>query len=301
MLISIVIPIYNAAQYLEQCIKSILNQSNTNFELILINDGSTDNSLKICEEYAKIDQRIRIFTQTNQGVSAARNLGLKYSNGEWITFIDADDIIENNYIPSLDSRTSSLIILNWKELQTENIKEYLSEQYIKKESKISFLNEHIHKDIIRCPWGKFYKKEIIDNHNIQFNEKFRIGEDTLFVLDYLYYCKNIEVIANSFYKYRTYNNTSKYKQEINKTLEYFEHFLPLYNRLSCNNKHILSLLYTFFYGLTLNIENPPIYKKWITNKSVIKILKRLYYSNGIKNKFIYYKLKINSFIYRILH
>lgn len=301
MLISIIIPIYNAAQYLEKCIKSILNQVNANFELILINDGSTDNSLSICEKYAKIDKRIQIFNQINQGVSSARNLGIQHSKGEWITFIDADDYIEQNYILSEIPQSSTLIIQNWKELQTGNVKEYLFQQHINKDLIRNFLNNNIHKDIIRCPWGKFYNREIIKKHKILFNEKFKIGEDTLFVLNYLYYCDTIDIIATSFYIYRTCTNTSKYKQTIDKTLEYIDHFWSIYSKLSCDNKQILSLLYGYYYNLTLNIDKPNILKKWISHKSIIEILNRLYYSHGIKNRLIYYKLKINSIIYRMMN
>lgn len=90
-LISVIIPVYNTEQYLSSCLKSILSQTFNNFEVILINDGSTDQSGILCDEFVKQDSRIKVFHQENAGVSAARNVGLKYAQGKWITFVDSDD------------------------------------------------------------------------------------------------------------------------------------------------------------------------------------------------------------------
>ena len=92
-LISIIIPVYNAEKFLSHCINSILEQSYINLEIILVNDGSTDNSLSICEYYALKDNRIKVFTQANKGVSSARNLGIEKAQGEWIYFVDSDDLV----------------------------------------------------------------------------------------------------------------------------------------------------------------------------------------------------------------
>src|SRR5690554_965787 len=94
--VSIIIPVFNVAEYLPRCIESVLNQDNIDLEVLLINDGSTDSSGEVCEEYAKNDRRIRVFHQENSGVSAARNKGVDESTGNWITFVDADDWIEKN-------------------------------------------------------------------------------------------------------------------------------------------------------------------------------------------------------------
>lgn len=96
--ISVIIPIYNSEEYLDDCIKSVLAQNYTNFELLLINDGSTDSSGKICDEYALTDTRIKVFHQENAGVSATRNLGIQESIGEWLCFIDSDDTVNNKYL-----------------------------------------------------------------------------------------------------------------------------------------------------------------------------------------------------------
>ena len=95
--ISIIIPVYNSAKYLRKCLNSIINQTFDNIEIICINDGSTDNSLSIINEYAKIDSRIKVYTIENKGVSAARNYGILVATGEYIGFVDSDDYIDLNY------------------------------------------------------------------------------------------------------------------------------------------------------------------------------------------------------------
>lgn len=100
-LVSIIVPIYNKEKYLKECLKSIETQSYSNIEILLIDDGSTDSSLLICEEHKKADQRIKIFTKANGGVSETRNYGLCKANGEYIAFVDPDDYIDIRYIEML--------------------------------------------------------------------------------------------------------------------------------------------------------------------------------------------------------
>lgn len=100
-LISIIIPVYNAERYLENCLNSVINQTYSKLEIILVNDGSTDNSVEICEKYEKKDNRIKVFNQQNKGGAAARNFGILNSKGKFISFIDSDDWVDNRYIEIL--------------------------------------------------------------------------------------------------------------------------------------------------------------------------------------------------------
>lgn len=106
--ISIIVPVYNAEKTLHRCTNSIINQLYQNWELLLIDDGSTDNSSVICDEYVRKDKRIRVFHKENGGVSSARNVGLDNAEGEWITFIDSDDWVENNYLSNLYQNNEKL-------------------------------------------------------------------------------------------------------------------------------------------------------------------------------------------------
>ena len=111
--ISVIVPVYNVEPYLRQCVDSILNQTFTDFELLLVDDGSTDRSGAICDEYASLDARVKVFHTTNRGVSAARNLGIDKASAEWITFVDSDDWVEKSYLANFEkySKDNYLILI----------------------------------------------------------------------------------------------------------------------------------------------------------------------------------------------
>ena len=129
--ISIIVPVYNAEKTLNQCVDSIIHQSYKDWELFLIDDGSKDHSAAICDKYAQQDERIRVFHKSNGGVSSARNVGLDNAVGEWITFIDSDDWVENNYLENLyqndenDIVASYFIAEGWKEWVSVPFKDYV--------------------------------------------------------------------------------------------------------------------------------------------------------------------------------
>lgn len=124
-LVSVIVPVYNAEHFIEKCIHSILNQSYKNIELILVNDGSTDNSVKICDSFAKIDNRIKLIHQANSGPSVARNNGIYNAKGKYIQFIDADDYIEENMIETLVNEMEKgldIVICGYKRIFKEENK-----------------------------------------------------------------------------------------------------------------------------------------------------------------------------------
>ena len=110
--ISVIVPVYNAEKYLHRCIDSILAQTFSDFELLLIDDGSKDNSGRICDEYAAKDSRIRVFHKKNGGVSSARNMGLDNAKGDWITFVDSDDWVKQDYLYSMISQPDADLIMS---------------------------------------------------------------------------------------------------------------------------------------------------------------------------------------------
>lgn len=297
---SIIIPIYNADTTIMHCIDSILKQEYRNFELLLINDGSSDNSRKICDEYAQKDSRIKVFHKPNGGVSSARNLGINNARGEWITFIDADDYIEQNFFYPIPQDDYSLIITNWKLTSSDDYIEYLIPSEItNKKQIIEFINNNLQLDIIRCPWAKFFKKSIIIDNNILFDERFKIGEDTLFVMTYLSFCKKILIKDGGAYRYYqrpSEESNYKYQLEFNKSIEYLETLCKKYKRLKCDNKNFLNLLYHFYRGKTKNINNPNIAKKWLHHPVIVHMLWLTYYKDNYKKYIYFIKLWIQSFI-----
>lgn len=204
--ISIIIPIYNAEPFLERCIESVLNQSFSDFELLLINDGSKDNSASICDNYALQDTRVKVIHQENAGVSAARNKGLENSLGEWIAFVDSDDWVEKNYLKNLFNAIEEnvdLIIGGFLEIKDGNI----NKKKIENNQKIIQIKD---KDLIlkkyalfnfSYPVAKLFKSKIIKKNQISFFKIAIMYEDTIFLMNYIKYCHTIKLIKNCDYNY----------------------------------------------------------------------------------------------------
>lgn len=210
-LFSIVIPVYNSEKYLKDCLGSILSQSLTNFEVILINDGSTDNSGAICDSFALQDSRITAYHQKNLGVSAARNLGLKHATGQWIIFVDSDDLIGNNYFQPLKSSTSDFIMLNVDIIERGKIINFTN--YPPRSMDLeTFMQTYTLYPNFAGPWSKFFKSSIIKDNCLRFDTKLSFGEDALFNLEYLKKCKTCEVTNSSSYIYRESEGTLSKKK-----------------------------------------------------------------------------------------
>lgn len=188
-------------------IDSILAQDFTDFELLLIDDGSKDNSGSICDKYAQKDKRIKVFHKENGGVSSARNLGIDKAQGEYITFIDSDDLIDSDFISTLASSTDDLVITGCKILGKNK---HIKLEYAYQNSSLSTT-----KDIANClsqtlnqlpfwaPWCKLFRRDIIKQHAIYFNLKIRQSEDSIFLHTYLSHCNTITLKSGTSYNYIT--------------------------------------------------------------------------------------------------
>ena len=210
--LAIIIPVFNAEKYLHECIQSVLKQSFTDFEVILINDGSTDSSGLICNQFAIEDNRINVIHLDNKGVSAARNVGLAQAKSEWICFIDSDDYISDNYFqPILKYKNSDFIMVNVS-VDTDGDVFNFTNYPTKKLDVNSFFSNYKLYPNFAGPWSKFFKSYIIKNNNIQFDSNLSFGEDALFNLQYLSYCKIIYVTNESYYIYREHLNSLSKKQ-----------------------------------------------------------------------------------------
>lgn len=201
-MISIIVPIYNSEKYLDRCINSLLNQTHVNFELLLINDGSTDSSGNICKKYVEKDKRVKLYTKINGGVSSARNLGLDNAKGEYICFVDSDDYVENDYLLKLYNKikASDLVVCSYLyEKQNISVVEKLNDCELS--VNCSLLNEILMKGAFMGPVCKLYKKDIIESNKIRFNTNIHSGEDTLFVYTYLLHINKISTIKDITYHY----------------------------------------------------------------------------------------------------
>ena len=216
ILVSIVVPIYNAENYLTKCIYSIIKQTYKNIEIILVNDGSTDNSLKICETFALNDKRIIIISQKNMGVSTARNIGINVAKGEYISFVDSDDTIEDNYIQELVDNSNSgkvdVVICGYNDIYTNNkkIENKLSDD-IKLNGKISD-DYAILKKYLKYRYLKIYKMNLLKENNINFPIHFTDAEDQVFNFKIFSLAKNYNFVNESLYNYCHVNSESLSKQ-----------------------------------------------------------------------------------------
>ena len=229
-LVSIIVPIYNAEKYLPRCIDSLINQTYENIEIILINDGSKDSSLAICNEYKLKDKRIVVVNQENSGVGKTRNRGIDLSKGEYIVFVDSDDYANTNLVETLVNeakknnadyvlgsisllKDGSAIGVATLDNNIYNVKEYIENVLIKKT--INY--------VCGAPYSKLFKSEIIKKNNIRFNNKLTYAEDFLFNVTYLEFATKIVTSSEVLYNYVLFNNNSL--TNINYDKSTFESFL----------------------------------------------------------------------------
>jgi len=205
--ISIIVPIYNAENYLKLCVDSILAQSFTDFELILVDDGSQDKSLTICKHYSETDSRVIVVNQDNGGVSSARNHGLEVAKGDYICFVDADDHVSPSYLehlvrPALQNDRIDLVLQG--RIKCESGKQT---KIAPDRDGVYFLSEDsgFFKDVslfrFCAVYSKLFKRDIIQKHGIAFSKSLNHGEDFDFLANYLLYCDGVQVSTCANYYY----------------------------------------------------------------------------------------------------
>lgn len=219
ILFSVIIPVYNSENTIKKCIDSILIQNKKNIEIILINDGSTDNSLGICKELEKNFPVVRVINQKNQGVSVARNIGISESSGKYILFIDSDDVIAETYFEEIEKNIeeNDFIIFGYtKESCLKKKVNIVNDEVIgiKNVEKLMIEDERIGGYI----WNKVFLSKIIKDNNILFEEDIGFGEDLLFVYRYIKYAKKIYYIPKSLYTY-IYNSTNTTSNSISDRMD----------------------------------------------------------------------------------
>lgn len=283
-LVSIIVPIYNCEKFLEECILSILQQSYKDIEIILINDGSEDLSGEIALSYSKIDSRITYIKKNNEGVSNARNLGIKLAKGEYISFVDADDIIGKTYIEDMIEEITDVDFV----LSGYKVWEMKKNKYI--ENKCPYFKGNIDEFILKIfdyintpfllgPCFKLFKLDILRKEEIKFPEELSYGEDALFVIEYLKKIKKIGCIENMNYTYRKCREDSL-------SSVYREDRIDIFYRINNNLKQLVTA-----YTNTLDEE---IDKMFLQN--FIYFLQELFCSNiSYKKKKEIFYIKINEY------
>jgi glycosyltransferase involved in cell wall biosynthesis len=186
--ISVIVPIFNAGTYLAKCIESLIHQPYIALQIILVNDGSTDDSLAIAQQYAAQDSRIEVYTQTNQGQSVARNLGLQYAKGEYISFVDADDYVDNDFYTVLMQHIGDLdcVQIGYRRVTAQG--KVLLEK----------LPKHFHQ--FTSPCMRLYRRELFTKHDLRFPSGM-IYEDVVFSLDFWGTKPSYRILSYTGYNY----------------------------------------------------------------------------------------------------
>ncbi|WP_072543299.1 glycosyltransferase family 2 protein [Bacteroides mediterraneensis] len=236
--ISIIVPVYNAERTLNRCVDSILSQTFQEWELLLIDDGSTDRSGELCDEYVSKDQRIKVFHKKNGGVSSARNTGLNHAKGEWITFIDSDDEIpKNTFTDDCKYFTEDLIVGAYYEAKED--KEYhrwfLHAGVFYQNHLSEFYTKNISAPIFGVVWGKLFRNRLCKG--LDFDTNMKVGEDTLFVMQYLQRVKELRVIDKDVYLYYMPNNfILKYSLDVKSSIYCLNRIYLSYQKLKVRSK-----------------------------------------------------------------
>lgn len=311
--LSIIIPIYNSQKFLSRCLDSVLDFSLENMECILINDGSTDQSLDICEQYLQKDSRFKLITINNSGVSAARNIGIKKANGKYLFFLDADDYLNkagySHLIKALELNYDFYAFSYFTLYENGTICEELFDFNSKNNTDLNTANHFLlASSKLNTCWGKLLKADIISRNNITFPVNMKAAEDAVFIINYMRYIKTCCIENFSIIYYRQHAGSAMRTVDLNKKLIDLE---LLYNKrieflkeLNIWNFEIdvyrllFSVITNLLLEMTLVSSDKDIkgkYKLIINNLMVTEIVKKISIRNltpafkKMEYLFIYYK------------
>ena len=228
--ISIIVPVYNVEAYLERCVESILKQTYTNFELLLINDGSTDKSGELCDQLVSKNGNIKVFHLKNAGVSNARNVGIQNSTGEWITFVDSDDFITNDYLETLISAVDGDDSIGFSIARLHHIKNgQITELPVFSGKEEKWSTEQTMRELLTTsktsffPVAKLFRREIISDFT--FNTDYHLAEDALFLTEVLLKTKCTSIFIDKpiyYYDHRQGSATTSVNTHVFDTIEVYK-------------------------------------------------------------------------------
>lgn len=322
--ISVIVPIYNSQNTLSDCIHSILGQTYNNFELLLVDDGSSDDSLKICKEFEGLDQRIKIFSQQNMGPSAARNIGIINSKGKYLLFVDSDDYIENNMFHELiynaEENNADFVMCGLIVDVYNTSGELVSSTKCELKPRLIEQNDEVPENIIDLvenekisgPYCKLIRRDIVINNNILMPAHINLQEDLYFNLKVLEHVNKMMVLEGCYYHYKkgqTDSITSRYyHSKYDMTNEVHDLLVKFYS-LRCDDidlqKRINYIYIKNTYAAFINLFHPDCNmskdRKIKYMKNIINSLKYSYmissaYKRGLKYTILILILKTKNTI-----
>lgn len=321
--ISIIVPVYNSESTLNHCIDSVINQTIDGWELLLINDGSTDCSGRICEEYCMNDSRIRVIHKKNEGVSVARNVGIENSKGEYVIFLDSDDYLEKNALETAlragETYAADVVMFGFYYHFNDNnlVKSNKVNNFFCGDNECfveNVFSEVFCKELLNPPWNKLIKKAILLQEQIQFISEFSICEDMIFTLEVLEKSKKIIFLEEPLYHYiykKGNNLVNKFHANYYEALSFYISKVKPYLRNFGAEKDVVLIMNTFFVNQTIayfkKIYGNEGYSKEEKYNELVRICKDICFSCslvdyipiGIKKKIVCWCIKNKQ--YRLLH
>lgn len=296
--VSIVVPIYNGEKFIENCIKNIQCQTYHELELILVDDGSTDNTAKICDSYAESDGKIKVIHQSNKGLSAARNAGTKIASGEYLVYFDVDDDITSTLIED----NVSLAIKHNADVVMYNFWYYNVDTKEKKENRIGesfvgdseeFFNNYLIKalnhEVFNAPWNKLYKISFLRDNSLEFYEEYPIYEDIIFGTRMFQFADRIVVNDRMYYIYYVRSSGSLITKYVDGYFESVSKFycnaLDYCSRYKNNDEQIMEFSGLYVRLVTTNL------KQISCNKKLSEEKKQKLISNTCSNELFKSALK----------
>ena len=301
-MISVIVPVYNTEKFLDKCIESISKQTFDDFEIILVDDGSTDKSGQICDTWAHKDNRVKVIHKQNAGVSAARNNGIAAAKGEYIAFVDSDDTVSPDYLRLLDKNIygHDISIGTIQQDFTKDMRSVLLDvknksftvSDFKKNMRLTLKNQYI-----SSPVNKLFRKDIICQNHLHFEEDMNVGEDYVFCISYYQHCHKIKCFSDIIYYYNVHQDYVRSEKYIagrfadrikmcGKLADFYRQNTPYYY------KRILSeYMYTAYYETLDNkqiTDHGQFVTDYINQNNLADLIKKANYN--ILDRKVFFKL-----------
>ena len=284
--LSIIIPVYNCEKYIKRCIHSIIEQDIDFMEIIIINDGSTDNTRTICEEFVQKYNNIKSINQENKGVSHSRNIGIQNASGKYVMFIDADDYLVGHSLNNTkELLTGDVDVLRYSYILNDEKMIFTEKIFDLSRNRQKFLNEFFSKTNQNMSWGQVIKRELLND--IKFTKNIFYGEDLLFNSKLYNKCKNIKYTETVLYNYRQNHDSVSRDYKNSKVKSKVENLIYVFNEIMSQyeDKDLIRIIENKFLGEIIPQIMMLTFDKEVNKQEVLKQFEEILNNNIFKNIF----------------